>query len=371
MMVWSTTFYWADPQSALFLQQARNAFIGAILMLVIGTIDYHIWRRLAIPLMAVVIIALVGLLVLPGIRVVFGARRAYFDGAVQPSEIAMFATVIYMAAWLSSKQTKLKSLTYGLLPFSIMIGIVAGLIGLEPDLSTAFLILITASVMFFVAGADIVQIGLIAGFFGAVGVVSVNTLDYARKRFEIWLELLRDPIQAQASHAQNVIVAFLNGGLTGVGLGQSYQKFHNLPVPHTDSILAVVGEELGLLGCALIIALYIVLVMRGFKIARNAPDMFGALLAAGVTLGIVIEALFNIAVIASVVPFIGVPLPFISFGGSSLVASMCGIGLLISVSRTTARKSSPTRKVNETLNLGAGASTISRVRQRNLERPVE
>ncbi len=367
MMVWSTTFYWSDPQAAIFLQQARNAGIGFVIMLVLGTIDYRIWRRLAIPLMGVVMAALLILLILPGIKVVFNAKRAYFDGAVQPSEAAIVAVIVYMAAWLSSKQTKLRSLTYGLLPFAALVSIVAGLIILEPDLSTAALILVTASIMFFLAGADWLQMGITAVVFGGAGFIAVNNIDYARARVQSFLDLLRDPIQAQATHSQNVITAFLNGGLTGVGLGQGYQKFYNLSAPHTDSIFAVVGEELGLVGCAVIIGLFLLLMFRGFRIARNAPDSFGALLAAGLTVSLVVEGLFNIAVMASVVPLVGVPLPFISFGGSSLIASMASVGLLISISRAAGKVKPATRKTNETLNLPGVRGSISRVRQQPLD----
>jgi cell division protein FtsW len=367
MMVWSTTFFWSEPQSAIFMQQVRNAVIGFILMIVLTIIDYRIWRRLAIPMMGVVIVALLGLLVLPGVQARFGAKRAYFDGAVQPSESAMLAVIIYMAAWLSSKQSKIRYLTYGLLPFALLVGTIAGLIVLEPDLSTAALICLTAAIMFFLAGADWIQLGITAFGFGGVGFLAVTQLDYARARLQSFLDLLRDPIQAQAAHAQAVIIAFLNGGLGGVGLGQSYQKFFNLSTPHTDAIFAVIGEELGLIGCALVVALYVVLLIRGFRIARNAPDLFGALLAAGVTVSIVLEALFNVAVMASAVPFVGVPLPFISFGGSSLVSAMASVGLLLSVSRATVRQATPTRKTNETLNLPGVRGSITRVRQRPVE----
>jgi cell division protein FtsW len=208
--------------------------------------------------------------------------------------------------------------------------------------------------------------GITAFVFVAAGFVAINNIDYARARVQSFLDLLRDPIQAHASHAQNVITAFLNGGLTGVGLGQGYQKFFNLPAPHTDSIFAVVGEELGLFGCAIIIGLFILLLIRGFRIARNAPDMFGSLLAAGITVSLMIEALFNVAVMASVVPLVGVPLPFVSFGGSSLVASMAGIGLLLSISRRTAIAKPVARKTNETLNLPGMRGSV-RVRQRPVE----
>ncbi len=364
MMVWSTTFYWSQPQSALFMQQLRNVVIGLVLMTVVGALDYHIWRRLAIPLMAGITVALVAVLLVPP---VFGARRAFFEGAVQPSELAMLAVIVYMAVWLSSKQSKIRYLTYGLLPFALLVGTIAGLIVLQPDLSTAALIFVTAAIMFFLAGADWLQIGITALVFAGASFIAVTQIDYAHTRWQSFVDLLRDPIQSNASHAQAVIIAFLNGGVGGVGLGQSYQKFFNLPTPHTDSIFAVIGEELGLIGCALVISLYVVLMLRGFRIARNAPDSYGALLAAGVTVAIVVEALFNIAVMAAVVPFVGVPLPFISFGGSSLVAGMVGVGLLISVSRATAKRSLPTRKTNETLNLPGVRGSISRVRQRPID----
>src|SRR5260221_8912771 len=221
--------------------------------------------------------------------------------------------------------------------------------------------------MFFLAGADWIQMGITAVVFVGAGYVAINNIDYARARVQSFLDLLRDPIQSHASHAQSVITAFLNGGLTGVGLGQGYQKFFNLPAPHTDSIFAVVGEELGLVGCALIIGLFVLLLVRGFRIARNAPDSFGALLAAGLTVSLVVEGLFNIAVMASVVPLVGVPLPFISFGGSSLIASMASVGLLISISRAAGKVKPATRKTNETLNLPGVRGSISRVRQQPLD----
>jgi cell division protein FtsW len=368
MMVWSTTFYWSSPEQwTLFAQQGRNTLIGLVIMFALSAIDYHIWRRLAISIMGVVLLLLVALLLLPGIEDRFGAKRAFFDGAVQPNEAATLAVVIYMAAWLSSKQTKIRSLTYGLLPFSILVGIVAGLIILEPKISTAILILATAVIMFFLAGADWLQLAITGGMFGSASFIAATQIDYARVRVQSFLDLLQNPMQANAQHAQSVIVAFLNGGLGGVGLGQSRQKWFNLPAPHTDSIFAVIGEELGLLGCALVIALFVVFLVRGFRISRNAPDSFGALLAAGLTISIVLEALFNVAVMAAVVPFTGVPLPFISFGGSSLVASLAAVGLLLSISRTTAKRSTPVRKTNETLNLPGVRGSISRVRQRPLE----
>ncbi|MCE7947703.1 MAG: cell division protein FtsW [Chloroflexi bacterium CFX4] len=361
MMVWSTTFFWSEPQSAIFLQQFRNALFGFAVMFVLSLIDYRWWRRLAIPIMAVTLGLLVAVLIFG--ETVFGARRAFFSGAVQPAELAALTVVIYMAAWLAAKQSKIRHLTYGLLPFALLVGAVAGLIILEPDLSTAALILLTATIMFFLAGADWVQLAITFGAFIIMGLIAVSQFDYARARVENFLDLLRDPLLA-SDQAQNAIIGFLNGGLTGVGLGESRQKFENLSAPHTDAIFAILGEELGLIGCAFVIGLFVLLMMRGFRIARNAPDTFGALLAAGITISIVAEAMFNIAVMASVIPFTGVPLPFISFGGSSLVSGLAAVGVLLSVSRVTARRSVPTRKVNETLSLPGMRGSITRVRQR-------
>lgn len=367
MMVWSATLgFGQEEQQAIFLQQTRNAVLGVILMVVVGLIDYRVWRRLAIPLMGLVVLLLLGLF-LPGVQTIFGARRAYFSGAVQPSEFAIQVVIIYMAAWLSSKQSKIRYLTYGLLPFALLVGTVAGLIILEPDLSTAALVFVTAAVMFFLAGADWIQMGITVVAFVGAAFIAATQFDYARVRIQSFLDLLHDPAQAHATHSQSVIIAFLNGGLGGRGLGQSYQKFFNLPAPHTDSIFAVIGEELGLIGCALVIGLFVVLMIHGFRIARSAPDSFGSLLAAGVTVSIVIEAMFNIAVMASVVPFVGVPLPFISFGGSSLVSALYSIGMLLSVSRATARRSTPARRTNEQLNIPGVRGSISRVRQRPAE----
>ncbi|HRE46140.1 MAG TPA: FtsW/RodA/SpoVE family cell cycle protein [Aggregatilineales bacterium] len=366
MMVWSTTFYWSNPQSAMFLQQLRNAGLGIVIMFILAVIDYRLWRRLAIPMMSVTILLLLGLIVLPGVQLVYGARRAYFNGAVQPAEIAVLVVTIYMGAWLTAKQAKLKHLTYGLLPFALLVGTVAGLILLQPDISTAIMVLAVASIMFFLAGAEWTQIGIASLAFIVIGAVSITQFDYARARVENYFEMLRDPLEAN-DQAQAAIIGFLNGGIGGVGLGESRQKFEQLPTPHTDSIFAVIGEELGLAGCALVVGLYVTLMVRGFRIAKNAPDMFGALLAAGITISIVLEALFNIAVMASVVPFTGVPLPFISFGGSSLVSGLASVGILVSISRATARKSIPTRRVNETLSLPGMRASISRVRQKPTE----
>ncbi|MHB8625880.1 MAG: FtsW/RodA/SpoVE family cell cycle protein [Aggregatilineales bacterium] len=349
MMVWSTTFFLGASPYTYFFQQARSMAIGAVVMLALSAVDYRIWRRLATPLMGGIVAALV--IVLLAGATILSAKRTLFSGAVQPSEPAKLVVVIYMAAWLSSKQGKLRNLTYGLLPFAVLVSVVGGLIIAEPDLSTAALILITSAIMFFLAGAEWLQMGITGLVFIVAGGFAITHINYAALRLQSWLDVIRDPVQAHASHAQNVIIAFLNGGLTGVGLGSGYQKFYNLSVPHSDSIFAVIGEELGLVGCAVVIGLFVVFMLRGYRVARRSPDMFGSLMAAGITTLIMTQALYNIASMATIVPLAGVPLPFISFGGSSLVTVMAGVGLLLSVSRGTAKQ----------VNLAGTRRTIARI----------
>lgn len=346
MMVYSTTFDWSyqsfGSESLIFMQHARNAGIGVIFMLVLTAVDYRIWRRLSVLLLLLTIGALVAVLLF-GDKV-FNARRSLINGSFQPGELAELVIVIYMAAWLSSRRTQIRSITYGLLPFAVLVGIVAALILAQPDISTAATIIVVAGIMFFLAGADLLQMGVAGAIIVVIAVVYVTQLGpgYAQGRVTSYLSGSTDVTQADYQ-IQQAIVAFTNGGLTGLGLGQGKQKFGNLPAPHTDSIFAVIGEELGLLGASLVVALYIALVVRGLQIARRSLDNFGALLAAGITIWIAIKALLNIAVMVALVPPTGASLPFISFGGSSLVVVMAGTGLLLSVARVRARQAVPKR----------------------------
>jgi cell division protein FtsW len=347
MMVFSTTFDWSyqefGSETVIFMQQVRNVGVGLVVMMLLVAIDYRIWRRLAVVIMLVTIGALVAVLLFGDD--VFNARRSLINGSFQPGELAELVIVIYMAAWLSSKKTQIRSLTYGLLPFAILVGIVAGLVIAQPDISTAATIMVVAGIMFFLAGADLIQMAVAGVIIAVIGVIYLTNVgpDYAQGRVSSYLSGATDVTQADY-HIQQSIVAFTNGGLTGVGLGQGKQKFGNLPAPHTDSIFAIIGEELGLVGATVVVALYIALVIRGLQIARRSVDTFGALLAAGVIIWIAIKALLNIAVMVAVVPPTGASLPFISFGGSSLVVVMAGTGLLLSVARVKARQHLPKRE---------------------------
>lgn len=342
MMVYSSTFDWSyqsfDSETFIVGRHLRNMGVGALLLVILTLVDYRLWRRFAVWMLLVTIGLLVAVLLFGDDT--FGARRALIQGSLQPGEAAELIIIVYMAAWLSSRRTKVRSVAYGLIPFAVLVGLVGGLVMLQPDLSTAATIFLVSGLMFFLAGADGKQ--LVAGFGLALAagflVLQLGLLpNYAGNRWTTFVTGIRDLTQANY-HVQQAVIAFLNGGWTGVGLGNGRQKFGFLPAPHTDSIFAVIGEELGVIGAAVVVLLYAAFAVRGFQIARRSADPFGALLAAGLTIWVVSKALLNIAVMTAVVPSTGVPLPFVSYGGSSLVVLMAGAGLLLNVGRAVARQ---------------------------------
>lgn len=342
MMVYSTTFDWAlqdfGSETFIFMQHVRNMGIGLILLVLLMLIDYRIWKRFAALGLLLTIGSLIAVLVFSD--QVFGARRSFLNGSYQPGELAELTVIVYLAAWMSSKKTKVGSLFGGLIPFAVVIGVVCALVMLQPDLSTAATIFLVSGMLFFLAGANLYYLSVIGLVMGAGGFILSQQLSYAQDRVSSFTAGLTDLTQT-AYHAQQAIIAFLNGGWTGVGLGQGRQKFGFLPAPHTDSIFAVIGEELGVIGATFVVIMFIIFVWRGLSIARRARDPFGSLLAAGITLWVISKALLNIAVMLSLVPPTGVALPFISFGGSSLVVVMAGAGLLLSISRVTTLTQTP------------------------------
>lgn len=323
------------PTTHYLVRQLEWAAIGAVALFIMAAISYRTWERLSVPIMVGALSVLVLLLLLRGGE--DRAQRWLLGTSVQPGELVKLAVIIYIAAWLASKGEKIRQLTYGMVPFAVLLGLVTGLIVLQPNFSTAFLIVCTAVTMFFVAGADILQL-LIGGVVGGLSLVAlVRTSTYRWNRV---LTFLGDPLQdplGRGYQSTRAIYALQTGGVTGVGLGNSVQKMSRLLyAPHTDAIFAIIGEELGLIGCVLIIAMYGLLVYRGLRIAQRCRDPFGALLATGITCWFAFQAALHMGVVTATVPFTGVTLPLISFGGSSLVASMAAVGLLLNVSRSQA-----------------------------------
>lgn len=338
LMIYSTTFDYGvrfqdGDATYYFRRQLLALVIGLAAALAIMQFDYHLLRKFSVVMLVGTLLMLLVTLFLG--ETIFGARRGLAGGSYQPSEVAKLVTILYIAHWLSTKRERIKDLTYGLLPFSVITGVVCALIVRQPDLSTATLIAVISYSLFFVAGADWRQLG-VAGIVGlAVFVILMLSLPHARGRVDAYTTALRDPSQA-SWHVQQSLIALANGGWFGVGLGESTQKFGLLPAAHTDSVFAVLGEELGLAGSLVVIGLLGILVWRGFRTARKAQDDYGSMLALGITCWIAFQSLINIAVITAVVPFTGLPLPFLSYGGSSLAITLMGVGILLNISRDAA-----------------------------------
>ena len=320
---------YGDPLQ-MFTRQVWWMILGIVGAVFLAIFDYHRWRKLAVFAMAFTIILLVSVLLLSEIR--FNAKRAFFSGSVQPSELAKLISIIYLAVWMYSKRQSLQDIQLGLIPLGMILGIVGGLIYLQPDLSAAGTVLILGGLLFFLAGGDLKQITLLLIAALIMGWLVVRISPTGAERVGDFVNGIKDPTQA-SYHVRRSFEAIVNGGIFGTGIGRSETKLLGLPVPPTDSIFAVVAEELGLVGSVVLIGLYATLVWRGMVIARRAPDMLGTLLASGLSLWIGLEALINMAVMVGLMPFAGNALPFISAGGSNLVVSLAAIGILLNISR--------------------------------------
>jgi cell division protein FtsW len=338
LTVYSTTFdlgrtlYEGDSGHYIRIQLLALA-IGLVCFLFIMAFDYHILRRFSVVIFLVAIAGLILTLFIG--EDLNGARRGLLGGSVQPSEVAKLATIIYTAHWLSSKGDRIKMANYGLVPFSIIVGGVCGLIVRQPDLSTAILIFVISFALFFIAGADVKQFILAGIISTAVFALLVVVLPHAAARWDAYLIALKDPLDA-GYQIELTLEALARGGLFGVGPGASIQKFIPLPAAHTDGAFAILAEEYGLVGAVSVIGLLAVLIWRGFRAATHAQDNYGALLAIGITCWLGFQALINIAVVTAVIPFTGMALPFISYGGSAFTISIIGVAVLLNISRDAA-----------------------------------
>lgn len=366
VMVYSASydFSYAVYQDASFMFNRQLLWLGLGLAAAfsLSRVDYHHWRTLIVLAMLAAIALLVGVLAVNEIRL--GAARSFNNGSVQPSELAKLITIIYLAVWLNSKQKQLHDISWGLLPLGVILGIIGGLIYLQPDLSAAATILLLGGMLFFLAGGDLKQIAILLVLALIVGFLVVQVSTTGRERLSSYFLGIRDPLQA-SYHVRRSLEAIVNGGWFGLGLGRSETKHLGLPVPPTDSIFAVITEELGLFGALFVILLYALFVWRGFKIAAQAPDMLGSLLAAGLTCWIGMEAAINILVIVGLMPFAGNALPFISAGGSNLTASLAAVGILMNISR---QAELDTASQNEWRSFGALFDLRGRNRRRSVSR---
>lgn len=306
--------------------------VGVAAAGVVATIgDYRLIQRWS-PLLFLGVIGLLVLVLVIGQRV-HGSTRWLFGGSVQPGELAKLVVVIYIADWLSGRPHEIRQFAMGLVPFILLVSLVCGLIILQPNFSTAILVLGIASAMLVAAGARIDQMLLSGSIAVVVLTAALIMADYRVTRVVGFLN--RDAMADQANWQPNLVEnAVLRGGWFGVGLGNGqYKRFMPLDTGATDAVFAVIGEETGVLGCLLVIGLFMVVAWRGTRIARGAPDPFAKLAALGVTWWIVSQAFVHMAVVTRLIPFTGVPLPFISSGGSSLTTTLVGVGLLVAISQ--------------------------------------
>ena len=345
LMVYSTTFDLGDRFQGnpiyYMTRQVGAMALGIAFIVFIMQFDYHVLRAFSVPVILITIVLLIFLLFFG--RVDYGAVRALSGGSYQPSELAKLATILYVAHWLHSKGDRIKKINYGLVPFSAITGVMFTLIVLQPALSTAFLVMLISFTLFFVAGADLKQVVLVGVGVAIVVAFLMVTLPHAAQRLSDYMAAIRDPNEAGYQVTQ-ALGALANGGYFGVGLGKGDQKFGPLPLAHTDGVFAILGEEMGLIGAVGVILLLVFLAWRGFRTASRARDTYGFLLAVGVTVWISYQALINIAVITAIIPFTGMPLPFLSYGGSSMLMTLLGVGILLNVSRDAALGRQPRRQ---------------------------
>ncbi|HSK19717.1 MAG TPA: putative lipid II flippase FtsW [Longimicrobiales bacterium] len=325
------------PDYYYVVRQVTGACMGFLVLVVMAYVDYRRLRILAWPILLLVIAALVATLI-PGAhsRVVNGGRRWLEVGplALQPSELAKLALIIWTAALTVKKQDRLTSLSRGLMPFLLVWSLVVLLIFLQPSMSAAVIVMLLASLVVFAGGARIGHFILLA----LVGLPllwsQIAAAAYRGRRIAAFFDPSHDPANVSYQITQSLI-AIGSGGVFGRGFGHGVQKFGYLPEPHNDFIFAMIGEEWGFVGLFVIIVMFTTFALIGFRIARHAPDLFGFLLAVGVTNLIVVQAMLHMLVNLALIPTTGVTLPFMSYGRTSLLVCLAGVGILINIARRT------------------------------------
>ncbi|RMH06246.1 MAG: putative lipid II flippase FtsW [Nitrospirae bacterium] len=333
---------WREESTYFLKRQVIAGIAGLVCLHGIAVWDYRQWHRL-VPVVVGGVLVLLLLVLIPGVgHCVNGACRWFRVGgiSVQPGEFAKLAVVIYLASFLARRQDRLTSFFSGLVPPLLVAGSMAGLVLLEPDMGTAVVLGLLVGGLLFLGGAPLVYLGALVVASVPVVLALILGVGYRLKRVLSFWDPWGDPMGAGYQLIQSY-VALGNGGLLGVGLGNGRQKLFFLPEAHADFVLASIGEELGLLGTWLLLGLFLLLVVKGFQIAREALDPFGRYLASGVTLLIGIQVLINAGVVTGLLPTKGLTLPFVSYGGSSLVINLTAIGMLLSVARVPRQRKPP------------------------------
>jgi cell division protein FtsW len=325
-------------------RQAVFALIGVGVMVFFMRLDYNRLRALSVPML---VLALAGLLLvlIPGIG---GARNGasrwleFGPVSVQPSEWAKLAIIVYISAWLASRGQDINKFSLGFVPFVLLMSIVGGLIVAEPDMGTTIIVVLTASTLFFVAGAPLSHLSLLLAVGGLVSFLVIKEREYQMDRLMSYMDPGSDP-QGNGFQILQLLIALGSGGFLGLGIGESRQAAFYVPGSHTDGVLAIVGEELGFIGLIAVLGLFVFFIYRALKVTTQAPDRFGTLVGVGIISWIGFQTLINLGGITRMIPLTGVPVPFLSYGGSSFVAVMAAVGVLLSISRYSSDQAQPYR----------------------------
>jgi len=317
-------------------QIAYGGVAGIIAMYAASRVPYRIWRTLAVPLMLFSLV-LMALIFIPQLGLSIGGARRWLNLgplSFQPSEILKITFIIYLASWLDARRRDVETLSQGMIPFAMMISVVGVFLVMQPDLGTLFVVVVTAGLLYFLGGGKVSQVITLAMLGIAAFYLLAQLAPYRSDRLRVFFNPGLDP-QGKGYQITQASIAVGSGGFAGLGFGKSVQKYQYVPEPMTDSIFAIFAEETGFLGASALAALFFSLFWRGLSIAKRSPDVLGKLLASGISIGIMTQAFVNMAAISGLLPLTGIPLPFVSYGGSSLAMTLASVGILMNISRYT------------------------------------
>jgi cell division protein FtsW len=323
-----------DPYFFAKHQLLYGVVPGFLGLFLVASIPYHVWRRAVVPLLIVVLLLLL-LVFIPAFQLSYGGASRWVrlgPVSVQPAEFAKLAVILYLAALFASRERMHGSVRKALIPFLIVVGFVGVLIAQQPDIGTLTVVAGAALLTYFAAGARLRHLAAVIASAVAVFVILIRLAPYRLARFTTFLHPELDP-KGIGYQVHQALLAIGSGGFWGLGFGRSRQKFRYLPEPAGDSIFSIAAEELGFLRVAVLIALYTFIIIRGYQIARKAPDTFGKLVAVGITSWFFVQAAIHIGANLALTPLTGIPLPFVSYGGSALVIALAGAGILLNISR--------------------------------------
>lgn len=326
----------AEPSNSFYLwRHIWRVLLALPLGLLAIYIPMNFWKRMALPFFILSILLLL-LLFLPGVGANYGTSTSWitvrFLPSVQPAELVKLALIFYLAIWMEKRQELVMSFQHGFLPFTVLLSLIVVFLAMQPDFGSVLVISVIAASMFFIAGGSVLHIFSGAFLAALMAYPIIMSKEYIRNRFLTFLNPDLDPLNI-GFQIKQALIAVGNGGFFGVGFGKSVQKFGYLPEVQSDTIFAATAEELGFVRIALLVAAYLIIAYRGYRIAMHAPDRFSMLVAVGITGWFTFQAVINMGVNLALLPLTGLTLPFVSYGGSSLIATLIAAGILLNISR--------------------------------------